>query len=110
MDKDYVSLTNDLSMNMGSYKWEFIQQNRDRILSYKNVGDDIQGFKIRLIHEEDIFFRPRVYCYNNKPRRSTGPTDYYNNQTERIVEYFPDIDLYKIKANWGLKSIYTNKP
>lgn len=110
MDKDYVSLTNDLSMNMGSYKWDYILKNKDRILSYKNVSEDVQEFKIRLIHEEDVFFNPRVYCYNNRPRQVSKPIDYYNNQTERIVEYFPGIDLHKVKANWFLKSIYVNKP
>lgn len=109
-DKDYVSLTNDLSMNMGSYSWDFIMRNKDRILSYKNTNENIQEFKIRLIQEEDVFFNPRVYCYNTRIRETTGPTDYYNNNTQRIVEYFPGIDLYKIKANWGLKPIYINKP
>lgn len=31
----------------------------------------------------------------------TGPSDYYNTGTMRIVEYYPNLDLYKIKANWG---------
>ena len=31
----------------------------------------------------------------------TGPSDYYNTGTMRIVEYYPNFDLYKIKANWG---------
>ena len=31
----------------------------------------------------------------------TGPTDYYNTGTMRIVEYYPNLDLYKIKSNWG---------
>ncbi len=109
-DKNYVSLTNDLSMNMGSYRWDFIKENKDKILEYKFNSEDIQSFKIRLIQEEDVFFRPRVFCYNNRPRQTTGPTDFYNNNTERIVEYFPDIDLYKVKANWSIKSIYVNKP
>jgi hypothetical protein len=31
----------------------------------------------------------------------TGPTDYYNTGTLRRVEYYPNLDLYKMKANWG---------
>ena len=31
----------------------------------------------------------------------TGPTNYYNTGTMRIVEYYPNLDLYKIKANWN---------
>ena len=30
----------------------------------------------------------------------TDPTDYYNTGTMRIVESYPNLDLYKIKANW----------
>ena len=32
----------------------------------------------------------------------TGPTDYYGTGTMRIVEYYPNLDIYKIKANWGV--------
>ena len=32
---------------------------------------------------------------------STEPTDYYNTGTMRIIEYYPNLDLYKMKANWG---------
>jgi hypothetical protein len=35
--------------------------------------------------------------YNNY----TGPTDYYKTGTLRIVEYYSNLDLYKMKANWG---------
>ena len=33
-----------------------------------------------------------------------GPIDYYNSGVMRIVEYYPNIDLYKIKANWTGKN------
>ena len=34
----------------------------------------------------------------------TDPTDYYNTGTMRIVEYYPNLDIYKMKANWHINS------
>lgn len=109
-DKKYISLTHDLSMNMGSYRWDYLQEKKDQILNYKNVSEDLQYYKQVLINDEDIFFRPKEHHYNYNKRETSNAGDYYNNGTERIIEYFPGIDLHKIKANWCLKDIYTNKP
>ena len=109
-DKKYISLTHDLSMNMGSYRWDYLQERKDQILNYKNVSEDLQYYKQILINDEDIFFRPKEHHYNYNKRETSNAGDYYNNGTERIIEYFPGIDLHKIKANWCLKDIYTNKP
>jgi len=56
------------------------------------------------------------YIFNNDPSNilldnydgpyCTGEQfDYYNTGTMRIVEYYANIDLYKIKANWRQKSL-----
>jgi hypothetical protein len=41
------------------------------------------------------------YCSKHIDSKDERPTDYYKTGTMRIVEYFPNFDLYKIKANWG---------
>ncbi len=109
-DKKYISLDNELSMNMGAYRWDYIQEKKQDIIRYKNTSDSLQEYKSLLIMDEDIFFRPSVHHFNVSRRQSSDPTDYYNNGTDRIIEYFPNIDLYKVKANWCLKDIYVNKP
>ncbi len=109
-DKKYISLDNELSMNMGAYRWDYIQEKKQDIIRYKNTSDSLQEYKSLLIMDEDIFFRPSAHHFNVSRRQSSDPTDYYNNGTDRIIEYFPNIDLYKVKANWCLKDIYVNKP
>lgn len=106
---NYVALTFDTSMNMGSYKWSYLMEKKEQILSYKNNNWDIQEYKKKLINEEDIFIKPKTNSYCNVPRHTQGPTDYYKNNTQRIIEYFPIIDLYKIKANWSIKPTYEIK-
>jgi hypothetical protein len=109
-DKKYISLDVELSMNMGAYRWDYIQEKKQDIVRYKNTSDSLQEYKTLLIMDEDIFFRPKEYHFNVSRRQSSDPTDYYNNGTDRIIEYFPNIDLHKVKANWCLKDIYVNKP
>ena len=107
---DYVALTFDTSMNIGSYKWSYMQKRKNEILKYKNNNnDDIQSFKRKLINEEDFFLKPKKHYYCSLDRKTIPATDYYKNNTQRIVEYFPEIDLYKIKANWSIKSTYELK-
>jgi hypothetical protein len=106
---DYVALTFDTSMNIGSYKWSYMQKRKNEILKYKNNNNDIQSFKKKLINEEDVFLKPKTHYYCGIPRKTIPATDYYKNNTQRIVEYFSEIDLYKIKANWSIKSTYELK-
>jgi hypothetical protein len=54
--------------------------------------------------DEDYIFNndPNNYLLDNHSGwHFTGPTDYYKTGTMRIVEYYSNLDLYKIKANWG---------
>ncbi len=97
---DYVALTHDTSMNMGSYSWSYIQKKKNEILSYKNVDGDLQSYKNRLIRDEDIFLKPKFHSYSKVYRETSSPIDFFDNNTKRIIEHFPDIDLYKVKANW----------
>jgi hypothetical protein len=95
---------------MGSYRWQYIQEKKEQILTYKNIDDNnLQSFKKRLIDEEDVFIKPKTHSYCNEVRNTEGPYDYYKNNTQRIIEYFPIIDLFKIKANWQIKPFYEIK-
>lgn len=109
---DAVILTNDgFSMNIGLYKNTYIENKSSEILKLKNIDytvDGLMNHKRVLINSEDIFiknFKTNFYL-NSKPRITTNADNFYQNNIKRICEYFPDIDLYKIKANWNLKPIY----
>ena len=69
------------------------------------------NFKINGVLVEDYIFKHDKnniilgnYDSRNYKENTTGPTNYYNTGTLRKVEYYPNLDLFKIKANWGQKN------
>ena len=99
-----IKINKNFSMNIGIYSQKIINEFNDFLLSKKNTNEN-ECMKYKSINcNED-------YIFNNDPNNKlldnyngwiyTGPSDYYNTGTMRIVEYYPNLDLYKIKANWG---------
>lgn len=105
-----AKLTSDnLSMSMGLLSKDYINLKTNEIFSMKNSDysrDSINKFKLLAVLSEDLLFKDIKESFNKSRRIITGPIDYYNTGTLRIVEYYPDIDLYKIKANWFAKEKY----
>jgi len=98
-----LKINKDFSMNMGIYSQQILREFHDFLLSKKNTREeDCMKFKVN--GQEDYIFQGDK---NNKVLDNysgfifTGPTDYYATGTMRIVEYYPNLDIYKIKANWG---------
>ena len=106
---DTVPLIDFLSMTMGSYKHTYLLSIRDRLLNYKNesnLPDDILKLKGSLIKDEDIFLKDKGFVYSRN-RIITNPDDsIYGTKTTRVLEYYPEIYFYKLKANWG-QSLFT---
>ena len=75
------------------------------LLSNKNTDENkCHSYKIDAILNEDYIF---IHDSNNMQLSGCrnvceGPLDYYKTGTMRIVEYYNNLDLYKIKANWKL--------
>jgi hypothetical protein len=91
------------SMNIGIYSQRIINQFKDFLLSKKNTDESrVLEFK-SVNHQEDFIFYndPNNTTLDNYwSRDHSEPVDYYKTGTMRVVEYYPNIDLYKIKANW----------
>jgi hypothetical protein len=103
---DTVLLTGTgVSMNMGTYKHNYLLSIKDQLLKIKNESnspEDILRLKKYLIRYEDLFLKDKGQSYNISPHITTHSThNIYETTTERILQYFPDIDFYKLKANWG---------
>jgi hypothetical protein len=99
-----IKINKNFSMNIGIYSQRIINEFKDFLLSKKNTNEN-ECMKYKSIeYNEDYIFKNDQ---NNKLLDNydgwnyTGPSDYYNTGTMRIVEYYPNFDLYKIKANWG---------
>jgi len=99
-----------MSMNMAILSYDFVKKNKDLFLKYKNKNYDfesLQNVKKRLISEEDKIFSTINRCLNKSKRIIIGDSiDYYKSGVNRIVEYYPDIDVTKIKSNWHVKEKY----
>jgi hypothetical protein len=100
-----IKIVHPFSMNIGIYSQTIINDFKDFLLSTKNTKEEeCMKYKLNAVANEDYIFNNDT---NNKlldnynGHSYTGPTDYYNTGTMRIVEYYPNLDLYKIKANWN---------
>lgn len=99
-----IKIKRECSMNIGIYSQKIINKFKNFLLSKKNT-DESRTMEYKSINfcEDYIFDNDKNNKVLNNYNRweYTGPTDYYNTGTMRIVEYYPNLDLYKIKANWG---------
>ena len=98
-----MRINKPFSMNIGIYSQITINNYREFLLSCKN-NDDVKCITYKTLDTEDYIFKHDENCivideYDSTERSS--PIDYYKTGTMRIVEYYSNMDLYKIKANWG---------
>lgn len=101
-------LTRKPSMNIGTYDYNKLQSIKSFILNFKSSDypphEEILELKLSAIKQEDIIFTilkiDNVYCEKNKIKIEK-PLDVYNTGTQRITEYYTNLDFYKFKANYG---------
>ncbi len=102
-DVSTIKIHKQYSMNMGVYSQKIINEKKEFLLGKNNTNEhDCMNFKLNA-QEDYIFGHDKCNRLLNDYDGwdYTGPTDYYKNGTMRIVEYYPSLDLFKIKANWG---------
>lgn len=101
------------SMNMGAYRHDYLLRKAGVLMDYKNDSLDHAAairFKEKCVRDEDILFRQskRPVAYNGwllhdddnyKRTDVTAPAAY----TNRICEYYPQVGVYKFKANFRLE-------
>jgi hypothetical protein len=109
-----IRLTDGPCMGIGLYKWSLIERKQETILSKKNSDNSLAAaleWKKRGVFWEGEIMNgsPYYYCHDKRVDRPQDREEYnniYGTNTRRVVEYFKDLDLYKVKANWGLKDVY----
>ncbi len=99
-----ISLNKELSMNMGAYSWDYLQAIKAELTYFRNTDfseESIRKWKDIGITCEDKFLEGyrKQYHFDPANRIVGSPIDFYGTGVERVVEYFQNIDLYKIKAN-----------
>uniref|UniRef100_A0A6C0F166 Glycosyltransferase n=1 Tax=viral metagenome TaxID=1070528 RepID=A0A6C0F166_9ZZZZ len=104
-----IRINKIFSMNIGIYSQKIINSFQTD-LSIKNTDESkMMLLKTQSVCHEDIIFKNdvnNIILDNYDGWNYTGPTDYYNTGTMRIVEYYENLDLFKIKANWYWKDVW----
>jgi len=102
-----IKIKKSLSMNIGIYSQKIINQFTDFLLSKKNIDESkCMEYKYTGALCEDYIFKNdcnNITLDNYDGNQHTEPTDYYKTGVMRIVEYYPNLDIYKIKANWFMR-------
>jgi len=112
-EPDKIALWQHPSMSIASYKYSYLFKHRDRLLSIKNQDysrDSLQKWKQWGIHAEDYMLyklsdSPTV-VYNpdlNLKNYDIKKEESWYGGVPRIIEYYPQLDLYKSKSNWKAK-------
>lgn len=108
---DCAKLTNSgLCMNMGYYSHTFVHKHKDIILPIKmttSTHDEVMESKKRALINEDFLIKRAGSSINLARGRNVSDKNIYS-ENRRIEEYFPDLDLYKYKANWDLSRYQIN--
>jgi len=115
---DKIALTKHPSMNIGSYKYSCLMRYKDKLSKVKN--QDYSEKKLKKLKEWSIYCEDLILL---KPHQTgmgiagihSDTIEFYNphlaNRIEledqnwyggvkRIIEYYPQLDLYKSKANY----------
>lgn len=107
-----VALKTSPSMSIGLYKYDYILKYYDKLINIKNKDYSLEGlqrWKQWGIDSEDYLLwkhEPENTTLFNPDNSFTKikQENWYGQSTVRIVEYYPQLDLYKNKSNWCPKS------
>ena len=97
-----IRIKKDFSMNIGIYSQKIINQFKDFLLSRKNNDESkCLEFKNINFNFEDYIFKNdnnNIILDDYNDINASKPLDYYNTGVIRIIEYYPNLDLYKMKS------------
>jgi len=103
-----LSLKNSPAMSIGSYNYNYLISIKQKLLSIKNNDYSneslIKWKKWGVPNEDFILWKtyPDPIIYNNNKNWSIlSYENWYGTNTVRRTEYYPSLDIYKNKSNWG---------
>lgn len=103
-----IKIKKEYSMNIGIYSQKLINTFAEFLSYQKNTNiNECHIFKTRGIYTEDYIFKNdinNIVLDNFNDDNTSEPLDYYNTGTMRKIEYYPNLDIYKMKANWHAAS------
>lgn len=103
-----LALKDSPAMSIGTYRYDYLLTLSDKLLSIKNTDyseGTLQRWKRWGVPNEDFILwkstpQPLIYN-NNKNWNIVAYENWYGTNTTRRTEYYPSLDIYKNKSNWG---------
>lgn len=109
-----LAIKNSPAMSIGSYRYDYLLSLSDKLLSIKNTDyseGSLQKWKSWGVLNEDFILwksNPQPLIYNdNKNWNIVAYENWYGTNTTRRTEYYPSLDIFKNKSNWGQSSNMT---
>ena len=104
-NEEVIGMSKMWSKNMGSYSQEYLEKLRLILMSeYKNENYDLESIKKTKemnVMTENRFLTGNRWFTENLPIIVKPATDFYHTGTLRDVQYYFDIDIYKIQSHTG---------
>lgn len=105
---DKIALRSKPSMSIGSYKYDYLLTLKEQLLTIKNTNyseESMMEWKRWGVPNEDWILwmhQPTPLIYGGTVAcEVVDHNNWYNTGTNRRTEYYPVLDLYKNKSNWG---------
>ena len=108
---DKVAMRLTPSMSIGAYKYEYLLTVKDKLMSIRNTDlsrESLKKWKYWGVSAEDYILwqtepTPSIYNGNDKDGEweLVGYENWFGTDVVRRTEYYPSLDLYKNKSNWG---------
>jgi hypothetical protein len=98
-------------MSIGAYKYEYLLTVKDKLMGIRNTDLSVEAlkqWKFWGVGAEDYILwqtepQPAIYNGNDKDGEweLIGYENWFGTDVIRRTEYYPSLDLYKNKSNWG---------
>jgi hypothetical protein len=103
-----MALRSKPSMSIGLYNYQYLLSIKENIIKIKNTDyskESMMRWKLWGVPNEDYILwmtEPYPLIYNNINEMSIiDYKNWYGSDTIRRTEYYPSLDIYKNKSNWG---------
>ena len=107
-----IALKSKPSMSIGLYDYNYLVQQRDKLTTIKNYDytqTTLKKWKFWGVANEDFILwmtDPVPSIYNNIDKWVVvDNNNWFDTNTIRRTEYYPSLDIYKNKSNWGQTGI-----
>jgi hypothetical protein len=103
-----LALKSRPAMSIGLYKYSYLKSVEQKIFTIKNTDyshESMMKWKLWGVPNEDFILwmtepNPK-FCNNRDEWNVVDNENWYGTNTTRRTEYYPSLDIYKNKSNWG---------